>query len=198
VKAWVLVLLLPLAGCSSVGKLLNLSKTTPPALSVTPTANGPAVVQSGDAAQPARVVTTETQASIPVPAGAVITIAPPPFAGETQAEPLPVVVTTKSTDITGPRSHTPPPPPTPSQLANADAVRQSYYFAGALVLGAGFLFWRGHVKAAVVASVCAIGVPVLANVASAEWAQRLFIAGACIAGALFAAWHFMNDKKTQP
>jgi hypothetical protein len=196
-KAWVLlVCILPLAGCSHVGKLVRLSKPTPPALSVIPTANGPAVTQSGDAAEPARVVTTETSASVPVPAGAVITISPPPYAeGKPNPEPLPVVYTVKSSDITGPRSHVPPPPPTPGQLANADAIRQSYFFAGALILGAGFLFWRGHLKAAAVASVSAVAVPMVANIAGSEWAQKLFIAGACIAAALFAGWHFMQDKK---
>lgn len=191
-KAWVFLLCFPfVAGCSGVGKLVKASRATSPSLEVAQTGDGPVVTQRGDAVEPARVVVTESKASIPVPAGSVVTVTPPP--GQTQASD-PVTVTTKTTDIQGPRAFTPPAPPTASDIANADAITRSYYLSGALVLAASFLFWRGHVKASVVAVVSAIGIPIVANVAGQEWAQRLFIAGACIAGALFAGWHFVKDK----
>lgn len=193
-KAWVFILSLALAGCSSAGKLLRLSKATPPALTVTNTATGSTVTQTGDAQQPARVSTVETQASVPVPSGSVITITPPQVSEHGEPS-LPIVLTSKATTIQGPAAFSPPAPPTPQQLANADATRQSYYFAGALLLGAGFLFWRGHVKAAVVALACGVAAPILANFAGSEIALRVCIAGVCIAGALFAGWHFMNDRR---
>lgn len=198
--AFAFLALIPLAGCSSVGKLIGASKGEPPALTVTPTEHGSKVEQTGTSEQPARVVTTDTLTNVPIAPGSTITISPPPVQTPDEVGRQPageVTLRTRTQDVTGPRAYAPPAPPTAAQVANADAIRQSYYFAGALIVGAGFLFWRAHLKAAAVAAVCAVLVPIVANFAGSAAAQKLFIAAVCISGALFAAWHFMQDNKNQ-
>lgn len=178
---------LALAGCGLVSRF----KPAAPAFAVTPTPAGPTVTQTGPAAVPAKVNTETTQTTIPFPPGAKITIETSPAQTMTPA----AVITETRQQITAPTAFAPPAPPTAREQANADAVTRSYYFAGVLAILAGLLAWRAHLKAAGIAALGAIAVPLVTNFISSEWGQRVLIAVVCIAGALYAAWHFMNDKK---
>jgi hypothetical protein len=158
------------------------------------TAAGAKFEQTGDAAAPAVVSNTRRTIEIPVaPGSEIIVRAPTPALA---SDPLPSVTVTESAEvITGPASFSPPAPPTAREQANADAILRSYYFAGGLTLLAALLLWRGHGKAAGIAFLAAVAAPLLANFIGSEWGLRISIAGLCISGALFAAWHFMRDRQ---
>ncbi len=132
-----------------------------------------------------------------LPAGSVVTVTP---ADATNPERVEVKLSSASTlktessrqILTGPRAHTPPAPPSVREIANADGVAKSYWFAGALVLAAAGLAYTGHGKAALFAAAGAVAAPLLANFVASEIALRVVIGCACIAGSLFVAYHLMH------
>jgi len=186
VKATPALLCLLLAGCIPGG----FKPPAAPSFVVTPTPAGPNITQTGAAAVPAQVNTARTETLIPLPPGARITIETSP---EQTGAPA-ITITETRQQVTAPTAYAPPAPPTAREQANAAAVTRSYYFAGGLALLAGLLAWRGHLKAAGIAVLGAIGAPLATNFISSEWGQRVAIGAVCIAGAFFAAWHFMRDK----
>ena len=161
---------------------------------------GSEVTQAGNAAAPAQVTTGNTVTEIPLPPGASITINAPavdPF--NPVPEKIPVVrVTEHREQITTPTAFTPPAPPSANEIATASALRWFLIAGLILAIGAGLLLWRGHGKAALIAGIGAVAVPLLGKFLSEEWAVRALLITAGISGALFAAWHFINDKNKLP
>ena len=181
-------------GCAGFrAKVAAAKAAKPPAATV-----GPLVVtQSGSAEVPASSnVETSTTETV-LPAGSVITVVP---ATENNSERVEVKLSAGTTlktaasrtVLTAPRAFAPPAPPSARELANADGVAKSYWFAGALALGAAALAYTGHGKAALFAAAGAVAAPLLANFVASEIALRVVIGCACVAGALFAAYHLMH------
>lgn len=166
-----------------------------------PTPTGPIEIK-GDALQPPEINTSQTSAEMPVPADSQVS-----FVGATATEPAKVTVTLKQPTIirstttaqhvVGPTSHKPPAPPSLTDQADAEAVTRSYWFAGGLALLAGLLVWRAHMKAALIAGAGAIAVVPITKFVGSTWGMVVVLISLAVAASLFAAWHFMNDKKTQ-
>lgn len=182
------------AGCNALPH-----KAKSPTFKLTTPQSG-TIEANGDAQTPAKVETTQTETTVPIPANSQVS-----FVAATPTEPAKTVITlaqpsiartvTKSEHITAPIAFTPPAGPTLGEQTDANAVTRSYYFAGALGILAALLAYRAHVKAAVIAGLCALAVVPVTKFIGSTWGQFIVIAGVCIAGALFAAWHFMNDKQ---
>jgi protein-S-isoprenylcysteine O-methyltransferase Ste14 len=91
---------------------------------------------------------------------------------------------------------TPPKPPTASEEASADNKRKTWWLsAGAAILG-GLLIYRAHVKAAMFCFAGAVGYPILQTFSDETSARTGLLICVVVGGALFWAWHLMNDKQT--
>jgi len=197
-KRGLLAFLLSLIICWSAGCSALPQKPTPPKLTV-PTPNGPLNI-SGDAATAPEILTTQTQTETPVPADSQIS-----FVAATATEPAKVLVTVKTPtvirsttntqNVKGATSHQPPAPPSLTDQADAAAVTRSYWFAGGLALLAGLFVWRAHIKAAIFAGIGAVAVVPVTKFIGSTWGQVVVLLAIAVAVSLFAAWHFMNDKK---
>lgn len=178
-------------GCAGFRAVVKSGK--PPAATVAPLS----VIQTGSAEVPAssNVETSNTETALP--AGSVVTVTP---ATENTLEQVAVKLSAASvlktsasrTVLTAPRAFAPPAPPSAREVANADGVAKSYWFAGALGLAAAALAYTEHGKAALFAAAGAVAAPLLANFVASEIALRVVIGCACVAGALFAAYHLMH------
>lgn len=192
--------LLVQSGCGITSRLETAAKAAPNFVfkaPATPAGPGAEIQQTGLAATPATVNTAATVTEIPMQPGATITItAAPRDGGSARPEALPVIrVTDRREHVTTPTAYAPPAGPTLSEITDADAVRRSYYYAAALVALAALLAYRAHAKAAIVAGLAALAVVPVTKFIGSAWGQGIVIAGICVAGALFAAWHFMEDRR---
>lgn len=95
------------------------------------TAPGVAISQDGDTPEPAAVNTSSSKAALPVPAGSVVRLAAGTAEGEKVenkglsvelSAPSVLTVETVSTVASGPRSFTPPAPPSPVEISKGRAA----------------------------------------------------------------------------
>jgi hypothetical protein len=202
--------LLAAAGCAALPRLPQAAgKLTLP--------TGPAATQSGDAATPARLASSISRATLPIPAGSRVEFPAPaagtpapvfvksgaqddkqagntaPAAAVTLAGPSSLTLETTRHDATGATTHAPPAPPSPAALAAAAGARLFYYLAAALGVCALALFYFGHGKAAILCVIGAAGLPLLASVSAAA-ASHAGAAVAAAAAALVAAWFFVRGR----
>ncbi len=172
-----------------------------PSLTI-PTPSGPIEIK-GDALTPPEISTAQNTTEMPVPAHSEIS-----FVAATATEPAKTVVTVKEPTVIrsttntqnakGATSHKPPSPPSLTDQADAAAVTRSYWVAGVAALLAALLVWRGHGKAALFAGLGAVAVVPVTKFVGSTWGMVVILVTIAVAGALFAAWHFMNDKKAVP
>lgn len=164
-----------------------------------------AVAQRGAAEVPARAEVATSRATLPLPAGTRVEVAPPaPKAQPDSAfisQNLPVALTLPSPSVltvetsaeraSAPQAFTPPPPPSPSDLA---AGRTVWVFRIAIFAGivAGlFGLVRGWDFVALGGGcVAAGGLVGLALDAVPVWLWAVLGAGAAISGTGWAVWHF--------
>lgn len=188
---WVLVLcvngLILCAIVISSGCALGPRAVTPTARS---TAGAAQIHQTGDAAQPATATSDTTAATVPLPAGSVVSFAADgsmsaKLSGESifRAE-------ARRDAVTGPQAFTPPAPPTPSALAAGRRTILYTYAALACIVVAGLCAWRAHWLAAILAGIAAAACHLLSSPAG------LYAAGVLVAGAacFVAAWHITRRQ----
>lgn len=191
-KTALALLCLALAGCSSA-----------PVAKVK--AGLAAVAQRGAAEVPARAEVATSRASLPLPAGTRVEVAPPapkaapdsPFISQnlpvTVTLPAPSVLTVETTAerASAPQAFTPPPPPSPSDLAAGRAlwIFRIAIFAG--VVAGLFGLIRGWDFVAIGGGcIAAGGLLGLALDAVPAWLWAILGAGAAISATGWAVWHF--------
>jgi hypothetical protein len=154
------------------------------------------IVTSGDAATPAHVTETVTQASMPVPVQSTVVTSPGDGTIKVQvSQPTTLTVSTKSTHVDGPVAFTPPAPPTPAQEAQGFGVRIFWIASLLCLLGAGLCAYTDHWLACGCCALAAVALPVLANFFSSQIA--LYVGGALVvAGIVFViAWYVIDHQR---
>ncbi len=130
----------------------------------------------------AKKETHKTETKFVIPANSVFTFEK---ATLTVADSMPVKKTEETKSII---------PPSPVDVAKADAIEKFYWLGGGLFLLACVLFYRMHVKAGLFSLGGALATPLLAKFYSSDAAQYVALGSLCIAGAFFFAWHIMKRK----
>lgn len=192
---WLLgFLVLWLSGCGSLPFHFPTFRFPTKATISTPQAT---ITQRGAVAVPAKVSTSTSKASLPVPAGSVVNVHAARAEGAPKAQdPVsvtlagPSVLSVESTSqgVSGPESFAPPAPPSPAALARGEGVRW-FYIAGAVSgLLALLAFYMGQPLNGGVLLAGAVGLPAVGNFLASEWALRLGIAVACVSLAFVVAW----------
>ncbi len=177
-----------LAGCRSVPHVAE-----PPAATIT-TPSGATIKQTGDTPAPAKVETTRTKHTLPVPAALVwfdekLGRFVYQLSGDSVA-----TVETVAERAEGPKAFEPPAPPTAAEIAQADGVRYFWLAALGCTALAGLLAWRAHYLAAVCAGLAAVALPILARFVSTASAVTIGAALVVAAVCFFAAWHIERAK----
>lgn len=160
------------------------------------TAAGTSLTQSGPAEAPAKVDTSKGNVEIPIPANSKVEVT-----DATPTEPAKITVTvptetkltasTTQEHVTAAKDFS---PPSPTELAKANAVQWYFVAGGVLVLASLALVYLQHYKAAGFAAAGAFLVPCMGQLVSSESAMRVCIAVVCIVGALVAAWYLIDGK----
>lgn len=155
------------------------------------TPRGAEISQKGETQAPARVNTTETRTETTLPAGSSVTIEPSGAVrvDVTAAAPLAAVVSRE--EATGPQSFA---PPSPAELAKGWNAKLWGAAGLGLALLALVLALRSHFKAAAVAGVGAVLVPIVGHFVNST--AGMIAAGifAAVAISLFVAWHLMRAR----
>ena len=182
------ILVLALTGCSSLTSHFK----TPSVAARTPSMS---VSQAGTVAAPAQAAVTTTTTSMPVPAGAKVTVEMPSTLPA--ATPTPALETkTVSESVVAPTSFAPPAPPTAKEQAVAAGLRW-FYIGGVLCgLAALFALYQGHPINAAVLGGGAVGLPIVGNIVSSDWAIYIVIGIAALSLGLTIAW--FNLRKHHP
>ena len=149
------------------------------------------IVQEGDVETPAKLDTAQTTIETLAPKGSEIIVEPSGTVRFETPRDVPVTSTTVASKIVGPVSVK---PPSPSEVARGVGVRVFYWGGALLGLAACFAGYRGHAKAAVVFGIGALGMPLVANIASTQAAIVVGGISILVGGTLFAAWHFVRDR----
>ena len=183
-----------LAGCSTLKFPAFVHKS----------ASGTVTKQAGPAEVPVDVSSFDSATQIPLVPGSRITIDVPPatsagngaqdLAAPKTALPA-IVLKTHSEHVQGPRAFTPPKPPTLKEQADANGLANYWKLSAvAAVLGV-WLLYRAHGKAALCCFAGAVAFPLVGRLVDAITANYVLLGCLCVAGGLFAAWHFMTDAK---
>lgn len=179
----VLVLLAPVVGCSALRT--TRSRVQTPA--------GAILSQSGAAAVPAAVNSTQTITDVPLPKGSTVRIDPDGAVSVTVTEAATFHAAASHESATAAASFAPP-----SELDLAKGFNVRLWGAAGLALAvlALGLALRGHLKAAAIAGAGAVVVPLVGHFVNST--AGLVLAGICIAAsvALFAAWHLMRLSRS--
>ena len=157
------------------------------------------VAQAGSAAEPATANERTTRTETVIPPGVDVTAHPDGRVTWRNAEPIALVSTFTDSTATGPRSHTPPAPPTPSDHA---AGRASLLMRLGLVVGAAlavfglvrgwdFVAWGGGA----VAAACVLGLA-LASIPPWLWIVLGIGGAACVLGPV--AWLKLRPRAAPP
>lgn len=146
----------------------------------------------GDAAQPGSLATSAGGASIDIPAGAAVTVAPDGAITFTAAEPVRIETRTASATLGGPVAYPPPAAPTPSDNADATARLWAWIAAGLGVVGLALGFLKGWplVRAGGLC-LAAAAVAILALQAVPDWIWAIVGLGAVLALAGPLLWRFV-------
>lgn len=154
----------------------------------------------GPVAAPASVTTQDTHTAIPILPGMTVTISTEPARPankEDAVRPIgeaPAVVLSSHTEqATGPVNFTPPAPPTASEIAVAAGVGKFYWLAVACGAGALGCLYLGHLKAAGICVLGAVGIPFTIHEGHRLAASGIALGCLCVAGALVAAWYLLKN-----
>lgn len=185
-KTILCLLCLTLVGCTS---LSSLAKRSAAKFSIkTPTKE---VTQSGDVAQPARVVTTTNETLFDIEPGSTVTLT------YTPSVKIPFVQRHVTETIAAPVAHTPPSGPTVGEIAKADGLR--WFYLGGLACGLGALvaLWRGHPVNAAILGGGAVVVPIIGNLVSSDAALKVLIAAACVSAGIALAYFILKRRNPE-
>lgn len=153
----------------------------------------------GPVATPGNVTTQDTHTAIPVIPGMTVTISTEPARPATkEATVLPnkevpaVVLSSHTEQSIGPVNFSPPTPPTASEIAIADGVGKFYWLAVACGAGALACLYLGHLKAAGICVLGAIGIPFTIHEGHRLAASGIALSCLCVAATLVAAWYLIR------
>lgn len=168
---------------------------TPVTPTQTVTADG-TITQRGDAQVPGSVATSKISTHVALPPNSTVTF------NETLGTYTLTLPAGSSFDTTGtrvetkgPTAFTPPAPPTPEQIAKGEDVARNWWFSALMAVVGGIMIYRAHVKAGLCFFAGAVGYPILQSFVSKVSANYLLVGACCVGGALYWAWHIMNDKQ---
>lgn len=178
-------------------------KSPAPASAVYVSPDGAKLSQNGFASEPARIDRAESLAKVPLPKGSALRFFPPfgdvpPKIEITIPQESALELSTNSDAVSLPKSFPPPAGPSARETALAESLKWFHLGGIAFAVGALLLLWRGHGKAAGIAGIGAIGVPLLGNFVSSDAALWISIACSVAAISLFAAWHLVRRRLRRP
>lgn len=150
------------------------------------------VDSSGEISRPATASTNDTTATVPIPAGAVVTISTAP---QNSPGALPVAVVTSHSEVaTSPVNYPPALPPTPAQVAAGDGVRVFYWIAAGCAVGAIVAIYVAHYLAAGILAGAAALIPFLVHLGETVLASHFAVAAICLSLGLVVAYEILKGK----
>lgn len=142
----------------------------------------------------ATVSASDSVETIPLQPGMKITVETPTVT-PTKADPVPTVTLTEHREAAKAAvAFAPPAPPTPADVAEGNGVRYFYLIAAGCTLVALLAAYAGHLKAAGIFGLAAIGIPILIHLGQNAALVHFLEITLAVGTTLIVAWYLVENK----